>query len=332
MSQLTQEELNKKIMGLPQDLRDTFYSAEITEAMQGLAKKHGLTLDKMGLMYEKVNDVILGLAHPKDFIKNLSDSLEIDPQKAKDIAQDINVAIFKPIRESLKKVHNITDAEMPKAEPPKVPPAMRMRPGIMDHVSTNKNPVSEIKTQEMSGKETPKQDTTVTIRPAPTLSTKPHPDLQKPSVGQELREPIEKPTATLPQGGSFKAGIYAMPGIKVPSIQGNLPKAKTDLPQAEAPKPSFWKKSFGVTKEKIKKPVETVKPPEPSSAWPEPPKPEPTKPSPASVPISPEPVKPPATAAAPQPKTSPSVNPAESQANKPPSSKSSVDLYREPIE
>ncbi|MBI2023254.1 hypothetical protein HYT01_01675 [Candidatus Giovannonibacteria bacterium] len=123
--QLSQEELNNKIRNLPQDLRDAFFSDEITQAMQGLGKKHQLTIDKMGAMYEDVNNIILGLAHPNDFVKQLSQHLEVTPEKARLIADDINKAIFQPIRDSLKKVHHMEPAEPPK---PTTPPVQPIKP------------------------------------------------------------------------------------------------------------------------------------------------------------------------------------------------------------
>ena len=48
--------------------------------------------------------VMLGVTHPNDFIGNLAERLEVDKEKARAIAQEINEQIFKKVRESLRKI------------------------------------------------------------------------------------------------------------------------------------------------------------------------------------------------------------------------------------
>ena len=51
--------------------------------------------------------VMLGVTHPNEFIANLAERLEVDKEKARAIAQEINEQIFKKVRDSLRKIHNM---------------------------------------------------------------------------------------------------------------------------------------------------------------------------------------------------------------------------------
>ncbi len=70
---------------------------------------------------------MLGATHPKDFIRNLSDKLGVNRETAKKIADDVNQQIFAKVRESLRKLHGITE-EKEAAAAPSVPPAMKETP------------------------------------------------------------------------------------------------------------------------------------------------------------------------------------------------------------
>ena len=90
---------------LPADVQTAIYSVETSRAIEQIADKHYLLIDKMGLLAEEVGLVMLGATHPKDFIRNLSDKLGIDRETAKKIAEDVNQQIFAKVRESLKIRH-----------------------------------------------------------------------------------------------------------------------------------------------------------------------------------------------------------------------------------
>ena len=53
----------------------------------------------------------MGLAHPAEFVKNIQKTLSLEYEKAKGVGQDVNTEVFRPIRESLKKIHGITDQQ-----------------------------------------------------------------------------------------------------------------------------------------------------------------------------------------------------------------------------
>ena len=112
---------------LPADVKTAIYSVETSRAIEQIADTHHLLIDKMGMLAEEVGLVMLGATHPKDFIRNLSDKLGVDRETAKKIADDVNQHIFAKVRESLRKLHGITE-EKETAAAPSAPPAMKETP------------------------------------------------------------------------------------------------------------------------------------------------------------------------------------------------------------
>lgn len=117
MAELSQQELNKKIKSLPQDLQDAFFSEKVSETILEIGKKFGLRIDKVGELGDETSSVMIGLTPPKDYIKNLAVRLEMDPIKTREIAEEVNKKVFQPVRESLKRLHGLAEE---KKEPPAV--------------------------------------------------------------------------------------------------------------------------------------------------------------------------------------------------------------------
>lgn len=101
MKQFTQEEIFKRYAELPQEIKDAIFAEATAEKMNEIGKKHGLLIDKIGNLAREAGYVMLGLEHPNDFVSNLVGALGIPELKAREIAADINEAIFKPIRNHL---------------------------------------------------------------------------------------------------------------------------------------------------------------------------------------------------------------------------------------
>src|SRR3989338_2133517 len=121
---LSNEEITKKIKSLPQDLQDAFFSDEVSQNIIDVGKKHGLMLDKTGILGDETTLIMLGIVPTSDFIKKLSERLGVDKEKAKAIAEDINQKVFQQIRASLRKVHGVPEVEkveVKKTTPPAAP-------------------------------------------------------------------------------------------------------------------------------------------------------------------------------------------------------------------
>ncbi len=94
---------------LPDDLQRALFAPETANAIRAVGKKYELTLDKVGVLAGETGNVMMGITPTSEFIKNISEKVGVDKEKARMIAEDINQQIFAPVRESLKKVHRLEE-------------------------------------------------------------------------------------------------------------------------------------------------------------------------------------------------------------------------------
>jgi len=94
---------------LPNDIKEAIFSVDVSDKIIDIGKKHKLAVDKIGIIGNETSRVMLGVTHPNEFIGNLTERLEVDKEKARAIAQEINEQVFKKVRESLRKIHNMRE-------------------------------------------------------------------------------------------------------------------------------------------------------------------------------------------------------------------------------
>ena len=94
----SQEILKNKYASLPSDVKNAISSVDTFRALEGVAKKYSLHIDKLDELTQEVGFVMLGLTNPEDFLKNLAARLEISETTAGEIEREINEQIFSPIR------------------------------------------------------------------------------------------------------------------------------------------------------------------------------------------------------------------------------------------
>ena len=109
MARYSNEQLMAAFKTLPKDVQEAILSVNTAEVIKQTAEKYRLMIDKAGELSDETGLVMMGFTHPNQFITNLSERLEIDKTIAKEIAEEINSKIFFPIRENLKKIHQIEE-------------------------------------------------------------------------------------------------------------------------------------------------------------------------------------------------------------------------------
>ncbi|MBI3273593.1 MAG: hypothetical protein HYZ69_00460, partial [Candidatus Colwellbacteria bacterium] len=100
------EEFQKRFKTLPPDIQEALTAVATVDAIFAMGKKHGLMVDQIGKMADEIWKVMLGLANPKDFIRNLASVLGIESEKASVIASEVNARMFQQIRGSLRKIYD----------------------------------------------------------------------------------------------------------------------------------------------------------------------------------------------------------------------------------
>ncbi len=103
------EILKDQFERLPEDVRTAITSVDLRNKLRSVAEKHRLHVDQAGALENETMLVMLGLEHPRDYIQNLEREAQVSASEARGIAEDINKEIFRQVRESLKKIHNIPE-------------------------------------------------------------------------------------------------------------------------------------------------------------------------------------------------------------------------------
>src|SRR3989344_3825390 len=109
MKNFTEEQIAQMYDNLPEDLNEAVFSVDMSEVVEKIGRGHQLSIDKIGDLANETGMVMLGVTHPNEFIGNLADRLEVDKEKARAIGGEINEQIFKKVRESLRKIHNMRE-------------------------------------------------------------------------------------------------------------------------------------------------------------------------------------------------------------------------------
>jgi len=133
---------------LPNDVQKFMLSDEFMGKVDDLAKKFNLESNQEIIFENETLIIMLGIDHPKNFIENLRDRLQINAEKAREVAQEVNSQIFRPIRESLKIIHNMEPQSKSIGKPASAPEPQEesveaASTGMVDDAVTQK-PASEI--------------------------------------------------------------------------------------------------------------------------------------------------------------------------------------------
>lgn len=242
MPTYTQEQLQERYEGLPEDLKRAIYGVETADIIQKISKKYQLQIDQMGELAAETGLVMLGFTHPKDYIKNLSGRLGADFDTAKKIAQEINIEIFSKVKEALKKLHGISETETPSESAPISKPPTPPVPQQMTEVSspseieiapkdletpfpsTSTPPVSPVK---LTQKHEPssKPETKLSPPPPPKESSPPLSDNGK-NAGETVK------TDSLPIEVIFPEKIQEQP-FRRPSQTTEIKSSATGTPVSE---------------------------------------------------------------------------------------------------
>ncbi len=98
-----------KYFQLPQDLRKTIFSEETASKMLEIAKKNNLNDDQTWWASYIAGMILLGETNIIDFLRSVEKECNLERESARQLARDINSAIFLPVKDDLKKIHKISE-------------------------------------------------------------------------------------------------------------------------------------------------------------------------------------------------------------------------------
>jgi len=139
---------------LPDNLKEALFSEYNADILWQVCRTQHLTEDKIKIIATLAGDVILGFIHPEDLAKEIRESLNLNPEIANSIANEIDRKIFSPVKTDLEKVYAPPSEEeildlRAKTEEKSQEPAVKVELPKVEPVPKIITPEEEIKPQEV---------------------------------------------------------------------------------------------------------------------------------------------------------------------------------------
>jgi len=106
------KELKERFKQLPKVIQDAILSADVEKRLRALADSKQLHLDQWGSLENEVQLTLMGFQEPEDLAKNIEANVGVTAEMASQLAQEINTAVFLPIREELERGLGSPDAKI----------------------------------------------------------------------------------------------------------------------------------------------------------------------------------------------------------------------------
>ncbi len=98
----TKEQIKEQLDNLPEDLRKAIIETDIEQTIFSIGERFKLPIDKRGELFYQTQIFMIGFTRSDQFVKSLTQSLNIDADIAGNIALAVNDQIMSPIRQTLK--------------------------------------------------------------------------------------------------------------------------------------------------------------------------------------------------------------------------------------
>jgi len=96
-----------KYLQLPEDLRQIMFTEETASKIYQVGGKNNLNENQLWWASHTAGMIILGETNIVNFVKTLQEKCKLTEEPARQLARDINQAIFLPVKENLKKIHKV---------------------------------------------------------------------------------------------------------------------------------------------------------------------------------------------------------------------------------
>jgi len=186
MIQIPHQQILDRYDTLSESLKDAGFSSYNTLLIEKIGETNHLTPDKTSTISLLVGRVLFGFIHPEDLAKEIRESLNLNPEIANSITQEIDRKIFAPIRMDLEKVY----------APPSEEEVLDLRAKITEKPE-EKIKVELPKVESIGGVELPK---VVSLEEKPKIEGKE--EIQPPKIG--VPESLEAEPFIIHKEAEFK--------------------------------------------------------------------------------------------------------------------------------
>lgn len=106
-SQYTQEQLDKIVEKLPEELREAMFSMETAQEIGEICESYGINDNRVGEISDRVGYVLAGLMLPQEVAQVLEKEVKLPRVLAEAIARDLNRLVFYPVKAALEQLHRM---------------------------------------------------------------------------------------------------------------------------------------------------------------------------------------------------------------------------------
>ena len=142
------KEIANRLEQLPDEIRRALFALETVGQIKNISQRNNLNIEQEERLKTEVANVLLVFEHYSNFIENIRRELAIDLAKAQKIGQEINLEIFRPIKQALRIAHGTAEGEfapplsiapkpppiVPKPPPPLLTPPPPTLPAIIENI------------------------------------------------------------------------------------------------------------------------------------------------------------------------------------------------------
>ena len=129
--------LKERLSALPPVIKDAISGAEVENHLRQLSDKHKLHLDQWQLLENEVMMTLIGMQPAEALEENIKKEVGLDENLAKEIANDIALEVFDPIRKEMER-----QLEHPEAKPKETEPIEDLRSEILAKANTS-SPIAD---------------------------------------------------------------------------------------------------------------------------------------------------------------------------------------------
>jgi hypothetical protein len=97
---------------IPEDIKKAINSSEVYTALEKIGDDFDLNIDQIGQLNYLTEQVMIGILKSDKYVDTVSEELEINRSKARDVAESVNKMIFLPIRESMRRMQDISEGNI----------------------------------------------------------------------------------------------------------------------------------------------------------------------------------------------------------------------------
>jgi len=137
--QYTQEQIDKILQNLPEELHEAVFSMETADAIWNACTKQNILDEKLSKTAKHAGYVLMGLALPQEFEQILQGDIGIEKKAAQEIAREINRFVFYPVRSALEQLHGTQAAASQKSKVASTKPSQTL-PEQEEHEEPQEQP------------------------------------------------------------------------------------------------------------------------------------------------------------------------------------------------